>query len=56
MQEYSRILIEEYCMTHKTKKSAFLSSLVELSYDIECEPDDWDAIKLEEYISREKNP
>ncbi len=56
MQEYSRILIEEYCMTHKTKKSAFLSSLVELSYDIECEPDDWDAIKLEEYIYREKDP
>ena len=33
MQEYSGIVIEEYCRTHcKTKKSAFLWDLVELSY------------------------
>lgn len=57
MQEYSRILIEEYCMTHKkTKKSAFLWSLLELSYTMECEPEEWESIQLEQYISREKNP
>lgn len=57
MSEYSRIIIEEYCMTHcKTKKSAFLWKLLELSYTMECEPEDWEAIQLERYISREKNP
>ena len=57
MNEYSRILIEEYCRTHqKTKKSAFLWELLQLSYTMECEPEDWEAIQLERYISREKNP
>lgn len=57
MQEYSRILIEQYCLTHRaTKKSNFLRSLLELSYSLEREPEDWEAIKLEQYISREKNP
>ena len=57
MNEYSRIMIEEYCMTHrKTKKSAFLWELLELSYTMECEPEDWEAIQLERYISRERNP
>ena len=57
MEEYSRILIEEYCMTHSnTKKSSFLWDLLELSYTLECDPEDWEAIKLQQYISREKNP
>lgn len=57
MNEYSRIIIEEYCITHrKTKKSAFLRELLELSYTMECEPEDWEAIQLERYISRERNP
>lgn len=57
MNEYSRIMIEEYCMTHrKTKKSTFLWELLELSYTMECEPEDWEAIQLERYISRERNP
>ena len=34
MHEYSRILIEEYCFTHKTKKAEILSRLVEMSYDL----------------------
>ena len=39
MEEYSRIVINEYCRTHRnTKKSAFLWDLVELSYTMECEP------------------
>ena len=57
MQEYSRILIEEYCMTHtKTKKSKFLWDMVQLSYSMECEPEEWEAIQLEKFINAEKNP
>lgn len=57
MREYSRILIEQYCLTHRTtKKSSFLWELLELSYSLEREPEDWEAIKLEQYISREKDP
>ena len=57
MREYSRILIEKYCITHsRTKKAAFLWDLLELSYTLESEPEDWEAIQLERYISQEKNP
>ena len=57
MREYSRILIEKYCITHnRTKKAAFLWDLLELSYTMESEPEDWEAIQLEKYISQEKNP
>ena len=38
MHEYSRILIEEYCRNHKTAKSKRHSVLVEMSYDLYCEP------------------
>ena len=34
MDEYSRIIIEEYCMNHpKTKKADFLWEMVHMSYD-----------------------
>ena len=57
VEEYSRIIIEYYCRTHrKTKKSEFILNLVELSYTMECEPEDWEGIQLERYISQEKNP
>ena len=57
MKEYSRIVIEDYCMTNPgTKKSRFLWDLVELSYTMECEPEDWEGAELERYISREKDP
>jgi hypothetical protein len=57
MEEYSRIVIEEYCRNHpRTKKSVFLWDLLELSYTMECESEDWEGIRLERYISREKNP
>lgn len=57
MQEYSRITIEKYCRTHKkTKKAAFLWDLLDLSYTMECEPEDWESIELERIISREKDP
>ena len=56
MQEYSRIVIEEYCRTHKkTKKATFLWDLLDLSYTMECEPEDWEMLELERLISREKN-
>ena len=56
MEEYSRILIEEYCMEHNSKKSLRLWELVRLSYSIEAEASDDDAIFLENAIHREKNP
>lgn len=57
MREYSRMIIEEYCRTHpKTKKSAILWDLVELSYNMECEPTEEDAIELERIRQRERNP
>lgn len=57
MREYSRTVIEDYCMTNPgTKKSRFLWDLVELSYTMECEPEDWEGAELERYISREKDP
>ena len=57
MQEYSRILIEQYCMTHRiTKKSKFLRNLVERSYTMECEPEEREALQLERYINQEQNP
>ena len=43
--------------THKsTKKSKFLWNLVELSYDMEGEPEEWEALQLERYINQERNP
>lgn len=56
MQEYSRILIGEYCMSHsKTKKATFLWDMVQKSYDIAYEPEDCEILYLEELISRERN-
>jgi len=56
MDEHSRIIIEEYCRTHKTKKAAMLWDLLQLSYTFECEPDDDYALFMESTIAREKNP
>lgn len=42
MEEYSRIIIEEYCINHpRTKKAEFLWEMVHLSYDVACEPELW---------------
>lgn len=54
MNEYSRIVIEEYCMTHNTQKSTRLFRLVQMSYDLSAEGSDADACYLESVISREK--
>ena len=56
MPEYSRILIEQYCMRHsQTKKTKFLWDMVQKSYDIEYEPEDCEILYLEQLISRERN-
>lgn len=56
MQEYSRILIEEYCMAHNSAKSRRLEKLVAMSYDIAAEGSDSDSIFLERAIGQEKDP
>ena len=57
MPEYSRILIEQYCMSHsQTKKIKFLWDMVFKSYDIEYEPEDYEILYLEQLISKERNP
>ena len=57
MDEYSRILIEKYCREYpKTKKARILSQLIEMSYDLSCEPSDSDAIELEKIIEDERDP
>ncbi len=56
MQEYSRILIEEYCMGHNSAKSKRLQKLVELSYDLAAEGTEADSLFLERAIEQEKDP
>ena len=55
MQEYSRILIERYCMEHNSVKSRRLQKLVEMSYDLSAVGTDADAIFLEKVIEQEKD-
>lgn len=56
MREYSRIILEEYCLTHNSKRSRWIERLVKLSYDIASEASDEDAIFLEQAIRTERNP
>ena len=57
MEEYSRIIIEEYCINHpRTKKAEFLWEMVHLFYDVACEPELLQLMHLSQLISREKNP
>lgn len=56
MQEYSRILIEDYCMTHDSAKSRRLEKLVKMSYDMYADGTDEDAIFLAKTIRQERNP
>ena len=55
MQEYSRIRIEDYCMSHDSAKSRRLEKLVKMSYDMYAESTDSDAVFLEKAINQEKN-
>lgn len=56
MQELSRIIIENYCLTHSSAKSRRLKRLVELSYDLSAEASDAEAVFLEKLIESEENP
>lgn len=56
MQELSRKIIENYCLTHSSAKSRRLKRLVELSYDLSAEASDADAVFLEKLIESEENP
>ena len=55
MDEYSRILIEQYCAGRKSAKSRRIVKLVEMSYDCAAEASDADALFLEKAIDAEKN-
>lgn len=55
MQEYSWILIEEYCMEHNSTKSRRLDKQVEMSYGIAAEGTDANSIFLERAIEQEKD-
>ena len=55
MQDYSRILIERYCMEHNSAKSRRLQKLVEMTYDLSAVGTDSDAIFLEKVIAQEKD-
>ncbi|MCD7833065.1 MAG: hypothetical protein LUH00_03595 [Lachnospiraceae bacterium] len=54
MEEYSRIVIEEYCMTHRSKRRDYIWYLLGLSYSLEALPTDEDALFLEKAIKNEK--
>lgn len=55
MDEYSRIVIEEYCLSHNSKKSKRLNELLDMSYDMTSQPSDNEAIFLDKAIRSEKN-
>jgi len=56
MDEYSRIIIAEYCRSHRSKKSSQLYELLEFSYYMDDEPTEEDSIFLEKIIKNEKDP
>lgn len=56
MDEYSRIVIEEYCSSQNSKKSDPLSRLVDKSYDLSFQASDSDGMFLEKAIRSEKDP
>lgn len=55
MDEYSRNLIEEYCMNHISEKSRRLFKLVQKSYDINAEFTEGDGFFIEKVIAQEEN-
>ncbi|MCH4013301.1 MAG: hypothetical protein LKE64_03045 [Solobacterium sp.] len=56
MNEWSRIVIEQYCSTHYSQKADFLARMVEMSYDVSAVGTDADAIRLQQLIHRERSP
>ncbi len=55
MDEYLRIVIEQYCYGKKSMKARFLASIVEWSYDLSYQLSDEDYMYLEELIEKERN-
>ncbi len=55
MDEYSRIIIEQYCATHKSAKSRRIAKLLEMSYDPSSVGTDANALFLEKAIDAEKD-
>lgn len=55
MDEYSRILIEQYCMQTNSAKSRRLEKLVRKSYDINAEYTDSAAVFIEKAIEQEED-
>ena len=55
MDEYSRIVIEQYCATHKSAKSRRIAKSVEMSYDVAAVGTDTDVLFLEKVINSEQN-
>lgn len=49
MNEYSRIILEQYCSTHRKRK---LARLVRLSYDMAADVTDTDALYLANLIDQ----
>jgi len=56
MEEYSRILIEDYCAHHDSAKSRRLARLVKKSYNIYAQYTDSDGIFMERCIEEESDP
>ena len=54
MEEYSRILIEQYCWNHNRAKSRRLEKLVRKSYDMNAEYTDDDGIFMEKVITKDE--
>ena len=54
--EQQKDALEKAKAKYEAEKEAFLWDLLDLSYTMECEPEDWESIELERIISREKDP
>jgi len=54
MDTYSQIVIENYCMTHKTKKATFLRKMLEYAENMDM-PDDAEMMLLAKYIEQERD-
>ena len=54
MDTYSQIVIENYCMTHKTKKATFLRKMLKYAENMEM-PDDAEMMRLAKYIEQESD-
>ena len=54
MDEYSRIVIENYCFSHDTPKSKFPNKMVKMSETAKI-PSDADMNRLSRYIEQEND-